>query len=46
MTRDDLPEEARPNRGSLHPLLTVAMLAVAIIALFVVISLYGDPDLR
>ena len=46
MSRDDLPEEARRDRGSLHPLLTVAMLAGAIIILIVVVSLYGDPAWR
>ena len=46
MSRDDLPEGARRDRGTLQPLLTVAMLAVAIIALIIVVSLYGDPSLR
>jgi hypothetical protein len=42
--QDDLP--LPPDKGSIHPLVTVAAIAVILIVLLVVFSIMGDPELR
>ncbi len=41
--RDDLPEGARRNVGSIHLLVTLSALAVALLALLVVLVLNINP---